>query len=1401
MKPPKILGFAAAAAVVLMALIGVGTASATALTSPEGTVLKTGSTIHMVNSGTSTLTTTFKNITCSESTVQAKTTNESGTAISASVESLTWGGCNCEVKTLKGGTLSITSSGSGNGAFSSSNAEITVSCSTIFGNVHCIYATGAGTSLGTLTGSSTTGSTATLDVAETNIPRLATSAICAEKAHWDATYKVDKPDSLFIEGEAGGGPTSTSLTTSLSGEAKSGEEITINEGSKAKDTATLSGTNASKATGTVKYKVYADKECKELVTNAGEVTVSEGKVPASEEKELEAGRVYYWQAEYSGDANNLKSTSTCGKEVLTVKAKTSLTTSLSGEAKSGEEITILEGSKAKDTATLSGTKSSTATGKIKFRVYKDKECKELVSEAGEGSLSEGKASSEEKTLEAGTVYYWQAEYPGDSLHQASTSTCGKEVLAVKASTSLSTKLSGGGEEGAEVQVEEEDPVKDKATLSGTNASNATGTVKYNVYSDAECKELVTSAGEVTVSGGSVPASSEVALADGLYFWQASYSGDATHAESSSPCGSEVEVVAEETSLTTTLSSESGSGEEINVEEGGLAIDDATLTGTHAAEAEGYLRYSVYADAECNELTMVAGTVTVEEGSVPSSPPVNLPVGTYYWQARYFGDALNQEATSACGSEIENVEPTPLTTSLSGEGQSGTKIEVEEEAQVVDTATINEKEAVSATGTVQYAVYGDDECEELVAEAGEVSVIEGVVPASNEEALPAGSYYWQASYSGDLTHAAATSVCGTEVEVVRNATLISTTLSGGGKSGAEIEVTEGTSSRDQASLSGTNAATATGAVAYSVYSDGKCEDLVAHVGSVEVAEGVVPKSPEVELPVGTYYWQAEYFGDSSNQPAASACGSESEVVKVAALTNELSGGGEEGAEIEVEEEVPVTDTATLHEENVGTATGSVDYFAYADSECKELLDEAGTVTVSKGEIPASEAEALPEGTYYWKAVYSGDETHAAASTVCKQAIQNVNLPWIVSVGDSYIGGEGGRWAGNVEVSETDQEINALGDEAYTNPRNDEGEGEKIPLCHRSVSAEIFIQIPRVKSRNFACTGARVASYSSGTIIQNNAVTNPGEFKPGIDFADVAEKDPFPAGPGRCGLPRCKGQAKLLEEFAQTHPNIKMVVVSIGGNDFEFEGVVTACARAFIENAVFGRPKKECRNNEAQKKLFELKSIATREARIERAIENAGEALTKAGLNKANFTILVQDYPSPIPKEGAEIRYPENQERAMGGCPFWNEDAKWANQTALQTIDETVSRAAKNVALKYNVVFMEEKSAFDGRRLCENGLRLVSEATLPPRFPDWRTPGAVDETEWINQIRFPKQGSPWQVQESLHPNFWGQLALRNCLRQAYNGGAPKAGTCARKGNGLTSPPNAPAGWLPEPDMELK
>jgi hypothetical protein len=191
----------------------------------------------------------------------------------------------------------------------------------------------------------------------------------------------------------------------------------------------------------------------------------------------------------------------------------------------------------------------------------------------------------------------------------------------------------------------------------------------------------------------------------------------------------------------------------------------------------------------------------------------------------------------------------------------------------------------------------------------------------------------------------------------------------------------------------------------------------------------------------------------------------------------------------------------------------------------------------------------------------------------------------------------------------------------------------------------------------------------------------------------------------------------------------------------------------------------------------------------ALKNVATAMTNAGYSSSQYTILVQDYPSPIPN-GSGFRYPQSgyTRQEVGGCGLWNKDANYANETMLPTIDSTELGAATAAGLT-NVKTMDIRSAFNGRRLCEKGVGLLEEVGLK----SWKTAGAQDKTEWINQIRtVTTLYEAYELQEDIHPNYWGQLALRNCLTQAYNSGTPKGGTCTIASTGLNA-----AG---EPNMSL-
>jgi hypothetical protein len=359
------------------------------------------------------------------------------------------------------------------------------------------------------------------------------------------------------------------------------------------------------------------------------------------------------------------------------------------------------------------------------------------------------------------------------------------------------------------------------------------------------------------------------------------------------------------------------------------------------------------------------------------------------------------------------------------------------------------------------------------------------------------------------------------------------------------------------------------------------------------------------------------------------------------------------------------------------------------------------------------------------------------------------PWVVTLGDSAISGEAGRWAGNTNNSSN--LTDALGSTAYYD--NAANTAETIPGCHRSKTAEAHIG-GGINTKNFACSGARTYTQTPGS----------GDFKPGLDF--------YSDSSGR------QGQARMLQDWATTH-NIKAVTVLIGANNFGFADLVQSCVTDFLLSPSWWPD--YCSDDSSVVAAFTNANVTAQTTNIKNALLNVRQAMLNAGYADSSYSLIVQTYSSPLPR-GAQIRYSQSgySRQTTGGCGVWNKDADWANDTAVTKMNLAVTNGAAQTG-RSNVKILNATNLLVGRRLCENTVGLLEEQGVA----SWTSPGAVDKTEWVQQIRTATTlFGPYQLQEDIHPNYWGQRALRNCLRQAYNGGAPRGGTCTRGANGLNA-----------------
>jgi hypothetical protein len=151
-------------------------------------------------------------------------------------------------------------------------------------------------------------------------------------------------------------------------------------------------------------------------------------------------------------------------------------------------------------------------------------------------------------------------------------------------------------------------------------------------------------------------------------------------------------------------------------------------------------------------------------------------------------------------------------------------------------------------------------------------------------------------------------------------------------------------------------------------------------------------------------------------------------------------------------------------------------------------------------------------------------------------------------------------------------------------------------------------------------------------------------------------------------------------------------------------------------------------------------------VAKAIKSIVTTMEQAGYGPDRYRITLQSAPSPLPR-ASEMRYPEStwERLKVGGCPFWDADADWARNSLVGQISDALGAVARSSS----VDFLDLRDALQGREVCATGDGLV----------DPEHPTSAVASEWA---RFLVSGTvQGELQESFHPNYYGQLALGKCL----------------------------------------
>ena len=404
-------------------------------------------------------------------------------------------------------------------------------------------------------------------------------------------------------------------------------------------------------------------------------------------------------------------------------------------------------------------------------------------------------------------------------------------------------------------------------------------------------------------------------------------------------------------------------------------DDATLSGV-TNNAGGTITFHLFSDDQCtNEVTTGLSPVAVNgPGTYNSGNFTPTAVGTYYWIAEYSGDASNSSASGKCGDANESSVVAKKQPAISTDSTDSVTIG----GSISDDASLTGATS-DATGTITFKLYGpnDANCSGAAVFTSTKNVSgNGTYTSDPFTPTAVGTYRWIASYSGDAKNEAVSGACNDaneSTDVVQKQPAIETK--------ATASVTIGSPISDDAILSGaTN--DAGGTITFHLFSDDQCANEI-DTGLSPVAvngNGTYNSGNFTPTAVGTYYWIAEYSGDSKNLAVSGECGdaNESSVVEKAA------------SKVETAQSLTPQDTANLSADAGGTPSGDVTFKLYGPSadpsqppDCtgeavytETVSLDSGSASTSNGADPTTDYHIndASEGTYSWQLIYEGDSTH-------------------------------------------------------------------------------------------------------------------------------------------------------------------------------------------------------------------------------------------------------------------------------------------------------------------------------------------------------------------------------------------------------------------------------------------
>jgi hypothetical protein len=751
--------------------------------------------------------------------------------------------------------------------------------------------------------------------------------------YWVATYSGDPNNASVSSGAAAEPVTVKQASPSISSTAA---PTSATVGGSVKDQATVSG--GDNPTGSVTFVLYSSGTTQNVTTQLYTDTepLSGGKATSGSYTTTATG-TDYWVATYSGDTNN-KSASTAATAASVAIAQASPSIALVAQPTS-----VAVGGSAQAEATVSNGYSP--SGSVTFDLYANSSGTGTPLFSSTVSLSGGTATSASFTTTATGTDYWIATYNGDANNASVASGASATPVTVAkpapsiSSTAEPTSVTVGGS------------VKDQATVSGGDSPS--GSVTFDLYANSSGTGTPLFSSTVSLSGGTAASASFTTTAAGTDYWVATYNGDANNASVASGAAATPVTVAKP------APSISSTAVPTSVTVGGSVKDQATVSGGDSPS--GSVTFDLYANSSGTGTPLFSSTVSLSGGTATSASFTTTAAGTDYWVATYNGDANNASVSSGAAATSVTVAQPSASISSSAEPGSATIGDL-----VTDQVTVTGVD--SPSGSVTFDLYSSKTVQNastLVYYDTE-TLSDGTATAVGWTTSAPGTYYWVATYGGDVNNGSVTSAAA-QVTVAKASPTISS-------SAEETSVTLGGEIWDQATVSGGYGPS--GSVTFNVYSSKTIQDAgtLLHTDTEPLSDGSSAAAGYTTTTAGTEYWVATYDGDSNNEVVSS--GAAADPVTVGKASPSISSIAEPQSATAGD---AVTDQAQVYGNYAPSGSVTFDLYSSKTNQDSGTLLFSSTEPLSDGTATSASYTATAAGADYWVATYDGDSNNASVST--------------------------------------------------------------------------------------------------------------------------------------------------------------------------------------------------------------------------------------------------------------------------------------------------------------------------------------------------------------------------------------------------------------------------------------